>query len=91
MLPSCTINGMRIIVEDEAAVERVRRRGGDKSATETVARLIAEADVAGDEDAPRGNDLVQRNGNGDVIARMNRKTGETRRVVPAKRARKGTK
>jgi hypothetical protein len=45
-MPSCTIDDMRVIVKDEneAAVERVRRRAGDKSPTETVNRLIAEAD-----------------------------------------------
>lgn len=38
---------MRVIVktENEEAVERVRKRDGDTSATETVNRLIREADV----------------------------------------------
>lgn len=38
---------MRVIVktENEDAVERVRKRDGDKSPTETVNRLIREADA----------------------------------------------
>ncbi len=38
---------MRVIVEpkNEDAVERVRRKAGDRSATETVNRLIEEADA----------------------------------------------